>query len=353
MGITFRFFTEGDVDAITQFNKDLSGEGFSPSYWRWKYLQNPAGAATVALASDGSRIVGSLGVQRVRIKVGSKEITAGHVVDIKILDEYRKDGLLYFLAKHAYEEFIDSKKGEMLFGFGPEVTTKLATKFSGFYEVGPVNKMVKIVDPTPQINNKMKVPFVGNLAGAVMRNYIITREKLRAKRDGLSIHEVQECDSRFDALWSQAAKKEIMIIRDCNYLTWRYVECPVTHYKILAAEKDNVLQGYIIIYTIKKNGLTRGIIADFAILPGAAESGEILFARAILYLYSKGAVIVSSWFPKDTFVSPVLKRIAFVKRPSYNYLVARSLTEGISQEFIRDEDNWYYTIGDSDWVGRE
>lgn len=346
MAIRYKFFEKGDEEGLTRFSREVSGKVFPPSYWTWKYLENPAGEATVSLALDDNKIVGRFGIFPTRVKVGSEEIISGQIIETEILEDYRKLGLIYTLGRYAHEEFIRQGRGKTIIGFGTEISSRLATRFSGYSMVGPVRKMVKVLNPLHYFGSKFGTAYVSDLLENITKRYIHWKKGKLWNNNHVS--EVLQFDHRFDDLWQRAAKGKVTIIRDPAYLTWRYKKCPAVNYKVYAVEKDNILGGYIITYVIKKDGLLRGNIADFLVQPGVADCAEALLGEALRCFYDQGAVTVTTWCPKGSFMYPFFQKMNFVERPTYNYLVAKSLSGDIPQELLNDENNWYYMIGDSD-----
>ena len=346
MGITIKLFDKGDEELLSQFCMEISKKVFLPSYWSWKYLQNPAGKAIVSLALADNKIVGRFGIFPTRIQVGAQEIIAGQIMETEILGGYRQNGLISHLNKHANEEFIKQGIGKVMMGFGTDISSRLAVRFGGYNMVGPVRKMVKVLNPVNYLEGKFRTGILSSLSGNIIKKYIKWRRGKLSNH--LNVYTVHQFDQKFDDFWHQVVKGNIMIRRDHAYLNWRYRECPAIDYKILAVDNKGKLAGYIITYTHKKDGLIRGNIADIIFQPEVTDCAEVLLMEALVGFCEAGAATVNIWCPKGIPLYSFLREMKFVERSTYNYLVAKPLCEDISREFLSDESNWYYMIGDSD-----
>ena len=349
MNLTYRLCHEGDEKKLALFNQEACGGSSTPEFWRWKYFENPAGPAIIALAVDGERIVGRVGEIPVRMKIGEREVLAAQGVDTDILEEYRR-GTTFFQMACLASERSQACGISFNFGFAVKLTYEISIKSLGFHHAASVRKWVKILNPAPFLRKTLKIPLIPGSMGKGIRAVMAWRNKRRAaKKAGIS--ELRSFDERFDRLWEEAIKGEVMVVRDSTYLNWRYTRCPAAEYKILAIEKTGRLDGYIILQLIERDSILYGYIVDMLVARGRENFLHDVFPSAIDYFYQQGAAAVVCWIPDGLFLSNFLKSTDFLARPISHYVVVKSYEEKeMPLDILKQEKNWFYTFGDSDYL---
>jgi hypothetical protein len=348
MNLIYRLCHEGDEKKLAIFNQEACGNSSSPEFWRWKYFENPAGPAIVTLAVDGERIVGRVGEIPVRIKIGEREVLATHGVDTDILEEYRK-GTTFFQMACLASERSKAYGVSFNFGFAVKLTYEISIESLGFHRAAGVRKYVKILDPTPFLRKALRIPLIPGSMEKGIRGVIAWRNKRRAGKPA-GISELRSFDERFDRLWEEAVKAEVMVVRNSTYLNWRYTRCPATEYKILAAENKGRVEGFLILQLIRRAGILYGYIVDMLAAKGKENSLNDLFPSAIDYFYQQGVAAVVCWMPEGSFLGHFFKRKGLLARPIHHYIIVRNYKEeGASLDILKQEKNWFYTFGDSDY----
>jgi hypothetical protein len=350
MNLVYRLCHEGDEKKLAVFNQEACGNSSSPEFWRWKYFENPAGPAIIALAVDGERIVGRVGEIPVRIKMGEREVLAAQAVDTDILEEYRR-GTTFFQMACLVSEKSKAYGVSFNFGFAVKLTYEISIKFLGFHRAARVRKWVKILDPTPFLRKALKIPLIPVSMGKGIRGVMAWRNKRRAHKKAV-ISELSSFDERFDRLWEEAIKGEVMVVRDSTYLNWRYTRCPVAEYKILAIENKGRIEGFLILQLIRREGILYGYIVDMLVVKEKENCLNDLFPSAIDYFYQQGVAAVVCWIPDSSYLCHFLKSMGFLTRPVSHYVIVNSYDEEeeTPPDILKQEKNWFYTFGDSDYL---
>jgi len=340
--ILIRPCQKGDEKKIVMFHEKACISYSSPEFWKWKYFENPVGENGILLAMKEGMIIGMIGGIPTNMQIGSKNIIAGQVMDLNILEEYRKNSLFINMERQT-RKIILEKGLPFTFGFSNKITLRNRLD----HLVSSVNMLIKPLDIASYISGKgIPKPFV-NLIEKGFAKLLGWREK-HLESEEVEIVEINYFDERFDDLWKDSIKGEIMVVRDSVYLNWRYIRCPQTNYKIFAVEKNKEILGYIVLQIFKKKGFNYGNIADFLIRFGYEWVMDVLLSKAIIYLKGNSVRSICCWIPLHSPFYPLLRGKGFWKRENPVALTVRLYkNEGLS-DLLKDEKNWYYTIGDSD-----
>lgn len=342
-----------DGAQLSELQKEVFGVNRDSAYWDWKYFQNPAGehAMYVAIDPSSDRIVGEHGTIPIKMNIGAKECLSSLGVDIVELPEYQKGGPFFRLHKLATEE--GSSRTAFTYAFTIKKTYRIFTRLLRFKGVCPVCNFVKILNPTPFLQRKIKIRFFARLCGSIGRQII----KLRSNRkspipDELTARNVEQFDHSFDRFWQQKVKKyDIMTIRDADYLNWRYINNPEATYKTIALKQteEGSIEGFIVLRTVQKE-IKRGYIVDILVANNGDELVQLLLSKAVDYFYTEGVDSISCWMLEHTPIAATLKKTGFKLRETPHDLIIRSYTADVPKEYLIDKFKWYFTIGDSDFV---
>ncbi len=347
MSLIYRIVNNDDEEKLSRFNEEACGVLPPPGFWKWKYFENPAGPPAISIALEGERVVGRVGVIPVKVRVDSEEVMVSQAVDIDILEEYRKGVTFFFRLESMMRERAKDLGIDFEFGFAIETTRKLATKALGFTFVAPVSKLVKIIDPIPYITRRLKIPYL-HLLSKCIKKLIVWKEE-RLSGEDVDTCEVYHFDRRFDDLWKKITMGNIMVVKDSTYLNWRYFKCPAVTYKVYAAEDKGKLKGFIVFHTIDKGGIRYGIIADLLYIPEATGVAEGLISTAVKDFVHQGVASIICWLPKHHPLYRILRRKGFLGRSTPHYLIVRPHKKNIPIGILKEEANWFYMLGDSDY----
>jgi hypothetical protein len=99
-----------------------------------------------------------------------------------------------------------------------------------------------------------------------------------AAYQNVKVEQVNDFDSAFDAFWGAIPKDQnIMAVRDCAYLNWRYGTNPQGPFTILRALRKGEMAGYLVWKTAgSKPGERSGCVMDLLTLPDADIAGALL-----------------------------------------------------------------------------
>jgi hypothetical protein len=244
-------------------------------------------------------------------------------------------------------------KRETIFhiGFAIEVTLEIATGILGFFQVSPVRKWVKILDPTIWLQRHIKIDSLARMGGRIFHKGLSLFD-LRLQAGYSALRPINHFDKRFDDFWESAQKPSISIVKDSTYLNWRYIECPVVNYEVYCMEtSQGEIRGVIVLQQIRRNEIDYGYIADIISKTGDNEIIRTLLSFAVHRFRDTKMAAIVAWFSENSPLSRNLQQLGFKARPPSHYFIARSFNENlVSLASLKNIENWSYVFGDSDYL---
>ena len=192
--LKYRRLEREDIPKVLTLQEEVFGVSWDENYLEWKYFQYPVGEHSIFIALDGEKVVGQVGGIPYILSVNQKEIKSTHELDAVVLPEYKKKGAFIQTAKHTSEW--DKKKQIFNFVFSNEKTYPIITRMLKFRDVCSVFRLAKILDPTPFLQEKIKIQFLANIFGYVGKIFISARSKITTFRiDEKKIEEIKRFDN--------------------------------------------------------------------------------------------------------------------------------------------------------------
>ena len=124
------------------------------------------------------------------------------------------------------------------------------------------------------------------------------------------LRSAERFDERTDLFWSEASRPfDFIVVRDSEYLNWRFDPRAGTYHIRLATEGGRVLG-----YTVTATAYGRGYIADLLVLPARPDVLEALLRDALDRLRAAGVSSVKAWLPRRHAYRGVFERFGFRPR---------------------------------------
>lgn len=340
-----RMYREGDEDQIRELRGlTLSGEKDN-DWWQWFYKDNPAGPALIWLAEMDQKIVGHAAHVPVRMKVGDTELIGALGVDSMTHPDYQRQGILRKLQEKITESSIEN---DYCFSVGT-----CLSHIMSIYERLPITEiceqhlLMKVTSWGQLFKKRFRLPyFLGSIFGSIWE--FITYRLPRKKSDDIEVDQIYSFEDNVNTFWQKAsAQKEIMVVKDKEYLNWRYFDKPGEDYRVFLAKSGVDVVGYIVLKLGKINP-TRGLIIDILTLPNDNSATEALVRKALEYFIENGILIISCFMLPDTQYYPILKKMGFIRRSSDLHFDIDIYNCTLSKEFVTNPNNWYFVRGDTD-----
>lgn len=347
--ITIRKFSRGDGEALTTLCQEVFERKIRNDYWKWKFYDNPAGKHFAFVALDGEKIIGAIACIPMKATFGGKVILASQATDLMIAQDYRRATPFFRLSQFVQRDVWD-KNTDFIYGIAKKEHCDIYTKLLGYHRFGPLHMMIKILNPSPFLNKRLKNKILSCSIGALSACSLKLSNlyKSRSHR-GIEIRDVDQFSPDNDELCREHDREhKITIARDSEYLNWRYFRNPIQKYRAFASFNEGKRTGFIILCLKEKDGIRRGYIVDLVTSPSAEDSTDRLIAKAVSYFYDEKADSINAWMLSNTLPYQIMTRSGFVPRPTHHYMLVKAKPPGLDDEFISNRSNWYLTLGDSD-----
>jgi GNAT superfamily N-acetyltransferase len=359
MMLEIRRVAPGDAPQIVRLAKVCLGATWNEAYVHWKYFRFPATSVESCCAELNGELVGFYGALPVRIKVGDSILHGAQAVDWMVAPKVRRQGLLVQLANWA-DAHAPEAGPKLAYATPNPISRAGAVKHLGWEYAGEIPRYVRVIQP---FELAATVGLRGPTAlayGLFLRAILLAKvPKSQASAAEISVREVPTIDERFDGLWEQAAGVlRVAVLRDCTYLTWRYVENPLVPYTILIAERGEALRGYLVLsHADRAKGVVA--VAELLVAPGDEAAGLALLATAKVRAQQLGAVQLQCWMlPQHRFHTSLLQASGFLFANSRylpgvfcyttSFMVKLKHMDTLSSD-PRLLDSWFITMGDQDY----
>jgi len=350
--VDFRVPTSGDCDRYSRLFSRLWSWEYPAEYYQYKFFENPAGVALAAVAVDGmtGEIVGSTASIPSRYRLNGADVMATQSGDAGVLPEYRKHGTyskIYKLVVTAHLDRVIAFTHTVATPDAEEVATR-TQHFDPLCRVPIFSRRITVRALLPQkVRSLMRVRTEAGFYGKTQAGRYIAAARKICEREGLHIAVVEEPDEGFDLLWEQCRDQwPIALIRDRQFMSWRFAHHPVRRYSILAVFKGEALVGYCVSDVLRRNGMSRGRLSDLLVHPNYPVAGQALLYQAASDMIWQGADMLVGWFlPIDRW-EPLLRTIGVrhQHRDERNIIVRVFMAEDSRTELF-DPNCWYYTGG--------
>ena len=357
---SIRPYKEGDEEGILELWKAVyPAESYDQErwtrWWHWMYKENPAaqGKIWLWLAEDDGKIVGHSAIIPIVMKIGSETVTGFQSIDTMTHPSYRHQGIYETLAKKAYAEA--AMEGVHIgYRFPNKNSHPIAIKKLNWLDVATKQIVFKPYHWRNTIRLRVKNKFLAEVL-AIGANLVFNKMLVRTQRasivEGLTITRISSFDKRIDGLWNRISDQyPIVVIRNKDYLNWRYCAVPNIDYSICVAEKAKEICGYLVLRCLLMEQTKVGLIFD--ILAESEQIAQCLISKAVEQCEQDGVDVIYCSLITNKMYLKALKRNGFISSPFVKgyWLCAYSSSHYISKEFLKDPQNWYIQVGDSDAI---
>ena len=336
-----------------------------PDRWRWQFLENPflpkiEGFVPVWVALDGGDIVGQIAVQATDVRVAGRVHSAGWIVDVIILPDYRGRGIGHLL----HEAVVSNVPTLLMLTMGP-ATRRMAER-AGAITLGPTWQFSRwarlqaddvrhfLIRRTKYHEHVTKIVQLScglglhHLLGLLINPWLSFRDRsYKPTPRTISIVEVKCFDSAIDDLWHRVAGGYPAICpRNKRFLNWRFVDCPHLRYRIFQAYRDGTLVGYSVLRRTATQELRQGIIVDLLADRGEPAVFRDLISHAVEHFgHGVASVECATSLPE---IESILSERGFFKTRTLAPTVV------VSDELLHSEvgnlrKEWFFSKGDHDW----
>jgi hypothetical protein len=275
-----------DYDAImTVWLRNLTSLHKLEEKYRWHFENNPYGPGRCWLLLDSNRPIGTAALGMRSLQIGSKVERIGVACDLAVDKEHR-----FLLPALMLQKAVTSAGIGLVYGL-PNHNGSATARRVGYRDAGEVHRYVRVLSVSPYIERRSGIRY-GRLAGAMADAAYGAFMKFTDRlHTSYAVEMTAGFDERFDELWNSRRQEfPVAMVRDRQYLNWRFTECPLREYTTLAllsADRSR-LAGYAVQY-MDGDCMT---LADVVAGP-AQEDADALFTAALIHARSEGASSLS------------------------------------------------------------
>ncbi len=332
--LTFRGYRPGDEEAILEtFNvvfREVCGESFvdrNIEFWRWQFEANPGGhRISLAVAPDGTIAAQYAGVVY-SMATSYGDCNFVHIVDSMAHPDYRK-GLkkpgLFVTTAYPWFEDCYAQGDAVLYGYPVPIAERIGQRYLEY-------KRLRVVDYLCRDLNAVDGASPGSVTVELLEGF----------------------GAEVDLLFERVAReKHCLTRRDANYLDWRWRSIPGDDYEILAARRDGDLCGLAVLRPEHELVPNSCSIADWVVPEEDTETADALVNRAAERGREGGRDTLMTVFPDPSPEYAHMCAAGFEAVPSKTYMERRLTHRIYHPEMTTEwlEQNWWYTLGDSDLV---
>jgi GNAT superfamily N-acetyltransferase len=341
--------------AMEQF-RDLFGKNPNRStgreYYEWKIGHNPYGAGTIYLEKRDDKIIGSATLTPKPFLVHGKSVRTVEIGDTFTHPEYRRQGVFTICAGSCVEYALHNGI-QVIYGTPNSNSLPGYEKKLGFSQLQKVQLrcFTKVYRFFPILMKCfIKVCLIRNLNNqkALLKRLCrqwFTSRPIRFKQHTYKIVELKELPDQVDGLWGDC-RFAFYVVRDSNYLNWRYFQNPDA-YTVFAAIEQKKYRGYLILkYSSDDRTAT---ICDFITHNDDPEIFKDLLEQAEACIKSKKVSYAQVYCPRYSPYAEVLKQYGYLDDSSKRDkpIIIYTGTQA-GKELLKEYNKTHFTLSDCD-----
>ena len=214
----------------------------------WYYRRHPDGPPSVIflnLNSEGDA-VGAASVAPRRMRFNDTTFLTGVLVDFVVRPEHRTFFPALFLQKEMQRHALLIH--HIVWGL-PNPKATAVFRRAGYQCIGQMGRYVRVLRSAGYLSRHLPgwlSRVIGPIIDLTRLAALVFR---RATTRGYISHWQDRPDARFNDLWTRSARPDQLIgVRDEQYLSWRFVDCPLATYSFftIVSAQDQCLVGYAV-----------------------------------------------------------------------------------------------------------
>lgn len=310
----------------------------------WRYMHNPHGKGTFAVARDNGKIVGMIALVATRLRINGQVVSGIQAVDTIVAPEAQGKALFIRMGKAIYDQ-ATLHEGQILWGFPNALAKRGWFGRLGWTRFGTVPFLVKPIRTgffLSRIGEPLgKIDFpIGGLLGKKPAGFEIIE---RFGDDALPV-----C-SHFNSINTCA------LDYSPAFLNWRLIDCPHTEYRVVGIRHPHGhLSAVVASIILDKHGTKIAYIMEAIAVPDGARSLRQLLAWELRNARRLGATLALGWNPNHSPTAKMMKGVGFIPlpdrfRPVEIHFGAKILDGHVPASALSG-DLWYLSYINSDTV---
>jgi len=317
--------------------------------WDWKHGRDAGPWSSGHLArviERGGEVVGYAGAIPARFLIDGAVIEGAFAIDTLVDPAARGMGTRLLRDQFA--------SGMLLLGAGNPRSRALYERVSGRPRlvVREARKMARVLDPAAILKHRgLPAP----LAVAIRLAHRGVRA-LRGRRDahrsaaGLVLEPVDRFPAGIDTLGLEFARGfRRSVLRDRQYLDWRFVDGPVDYRIRLLRDGERRLRGYLVYRPARINGRPAVLLVEIVAVGEAAAAYSAMLAHVEEEALACGAGEIQALDPGCPILVAEMLRHGYFRRREPHYILGYQAGPAGAAADFTDDGGWYVGLGDADF----
>lgn len=297
------------IDQFCDLYKQCYSGQINTEIVRWRYLENPCKDLLFSAAIDNGKLVANSAASPCRLMNDGKVHKAALFVNLMTHPDYRRKNLYLTLENALYSQ-MKEKGYKCSIAFPNHISNPITVKRLGrttIYEI-------------PTMELKL----------TVFKKELVSADNVK-EDDAFLLHYPGFING----------SKKIYIMKNVEYLKWRYYKNPEHKYKnfVLADMNQNVSS-----YLICKEYEDKINIVDMS--ASCMEDLNILVSKAINYAFTLNKNYITVWLPIGTQEHLIFEELGFRNNYPVTYFSVKSHDYSENEEQLFDYRNWFVHQGD-------
>lgn len=239
----------------------------------------------IVVSTVGEEIVGVGHCIKMMVKLGDRLLTSYYDDDYVTNPEYRKQGV-YKAVTNLTDKIKKDNQADFCYWItsSPIVLTKAMIHEQVTFPT-PFSDLIRVKDIDQFIEK-----YSHEDTSLLRANYQSNKPTIKLHKQtptDLTIVDVESFDEKIDSFWDAiSGYYDYFLIRNRDYMNWRFNKNPSMKYKIKAALSEDKIVGYVVLELSNEDGYLVGSIFDLLTLPDRIDVVSPLFEETINYLDS-------------------------------------------------------------------
>lgn len=356
--IKYRLAQKEELPRVSDFRKTFfeynsAVRSCESNYYEWKYFKNPIQDGRLWLAEDDNKIAAIKGVTPKKMKILSNIVNGGEMGDSFTQKNYQRRGIFTRISRVARESAFDD--GVSFIYNTPNKDTSLPGYLKKLNHAPIPIKLHNLIMPINIKNLLIKnlpihsLSYVLSPIFETISKFMFTINMYGIKKNNIIISQltgpfVDEVDTFYE---KASVNYDIILVRNKDYLNWRYLMNPDNYSILIARDENNLLLGYMVtkVGYFRDNKVSIGFIVDYLILNSNLNIFKKLLYASIKEFYLKKVGYISVWSIKGTFYYKGLVKAGFFPYKRVPFLCYQN---DIGNLIINNNYKWHFTMGDTD-----
>jgi len=345
-----RKYKKGDEKGILELMRLCFGRtdyDYWMKHWVWEYKENPVGKY-IWIAEYNGQIVAHSSNIPVNLKVGKRIFKSCIAADVMTHPKFRRRRLQRKISDIKREELV---KAGMYFSYWFPGKIYYKHKRKGRdYDVCKIPVMMKFLDTNEVLRKLVGSRFLAQVVSVWLNPVfsVFFGSKRKPIIKDVKITKITQFDDRINDFWKDISRYfSVIVVRNREYLNWRYFRRSHLNFKVLLAEEDGKILGYIVFFSKDE----KGFIVDLLVYPHRFDVIQNLVLIAVEQLRKEKVHRIICWMLRNNPYYGVLRANGFIPISSkYSFGVTIRSPSIVPVEFVKNPNNWYLTLGDTDGI---